>query len=80
MTTESKIEELRKLLETSSGRAKMAAAIGPELRRRRDYVTIARMAFGEDEPSLVDQPAELPEVVPEPEPKFELPRFNLSPY
>jgi len=37
------------LIQTKQGRAKIAAAIGPELRRRRDYLAVGRKAFHVDE-------------------------------
>ena len=37
------------LIQSKQGRAKIAAAIGPELRRRRDYLAVGRKAFHVDE-------------------------------
>lgn len=43
--TQAQMAQLGKLLHTASGRMRVAAALGPPLRRRRDYMSIARKAM-----------------------------------
>ena len=43
--TQQQMAQLGLLLKSPSGRQKLAAALGPSLRRRRDYMSIARKAF-----------------------------------
>jgi hypothetical protein len=43
--TQAQMAQLGKLLHTASGRMRVAAALGPSLRRRRDYMSIARKAL-----------------------------------
>ena len=43
--TQAQMNQLGKLLHTASGRRHVAAALGPSLRRRRDYMSIARKAL-----------------------------------
>ena len=43
--TQSQMAQLGKLLGSPNGRARFAAALGPSLRRRRDYLSIARKAL-----------------------------------
>ena len=43
--SQAQLAKLGALLQTATGRMKMAAALGPSLRRRRDYQSIARKAL-----------------------------------
>ena len=43
--TQAQMAQLGKLLHTAQGRMRVAAALGPSLRRRRDYMSIARKAL-----------------------------------
>jgi hypothetical protein len=43
--TQQQTAQLGQLLKTAGGRQKLAASLGPSLRRRRDYMSIARKAF-----------------------------------
>ena len=43
--SQAQLQKLGALLQTASGRMKMAAALGPSLRHRRDYKSIARKAL-----------------------------------
>lgn len=43
--TQAQMAQLGKLLHTANGRMRVAAALGPSLRRRRDYMSIARKAL-----------------------------------
>jgi hypothetical protein len=43
--TQAQTAQLGQILKTAAGRQKLAAALGPSLRRRRDYMSIARKAL-----------------------------------
>jgi len=43
--TQQQTAMLSQLLKTAGGRQKLAASLGPSLRRRRDYMSIARKAL-----------------------------------
>ena len=43
--TQAQLAQLGRLMHTAAGRQKFAAALGPSLRRRRDYMSIARKAL-----------------------------------
>jgi len=43
--TQQQTAMLGQLLKTAGGRQKLAASLGPSLRRRRDYMSIARKAL-----------------------------------
>ncbi len=43
--TQAQLQQLGKLLGSPAGRVRIAAALGPSLRRRRDYLSIARKAL-----------------------------------
>ena len=40
--TQAQTAQLGQILKTAAGRQKLATALGPSLRRRRDYMSIAR--------------------------------------
>lgn len=43
--TQAQVAQLGQILKSAAGRQKLAAALGPSLRRRRDYMSIARKAL-----------------------------------